>query len=827
MPGKSGITDRGPDVPRRPPAGLRRARVTVSRSARRWFAAIGLAALSPGVAWLMGGTEAAFGPARARGADGQPATSNDAIAGASFETHVQPFLAKYCFDCHGPKVQREGVAFHGFADAKSAIAARDLWERTADMLRFDAMPPAEHKLRPSEDERNAVVRWIEARVLPIDCTQTDDPGRETIRRLNRVEYDNTVRDLVGVQVRPGRDFPSDDVGEGFDNIGDVLSLSPLLFEKYLDAAEKIAAAAIGAKPPQPFVERYHAEDLDITQGGQREGSFVVLTTKGEAYTTSTFATDGEYVLRAGAAADQAGPEKAKMSFVVDGKTLSTVEVTGDPEEWAKYETAKFSATKGKHRISAEFINDYYNPKAEKYKDRDRNLHVRYLEIERDDSKKEKAVPESHQRIVFVEPREGVSVKDAAGQIVRRFATRAFRRPATDEEVGRYVELTERAMATGETFEGGVRLAVQAVLVSPHFLFRVEADAKPDDPRAVRALTDYELASRLSYFLWSTMPDDELFSLAAGGELRLPKVLEAQVRRMLTDPKAAALAENFGGQWLNLKRLDDLSPDPGVVRGFGTQLREDMRRETTLFFEEVVREDRPIGEFLTADYTFLNARLAQHYGVEGVRGEEFRKVSLEGQNRAGVLTHASVLALTSNPKRTSPVKRGKWILENMLGGAPPDPPPGIPDLEETQKAHDGATLRQQLEIHRANPNCASCHVTMDAIGFGFENFDVLGRWRTMDGQNPVDASGELPSGEKFAGPIELVAILGKRQADFSRCVTEKMLVYALGRGLRPYDQCTVDEIVARLERDGGQFSSLVLGIVHSDPFLKRRGDGGQP
>lgn len=756
---------------------------------------------------------------------GQPGDERD------FAANVRPYLEKYCFDCHGPVVQEDGVSFHQFGDAASARAAHKLWKKAADRLRFDSMPPDGHDPRPSANERDALLRWLEEKVFAVDCAQIDDPGRETIRRLNRAEYDNTIRDLIGLPIRAARDFPSDDVGEGFDNIGDVLSLSPLLLEKYLDAAEKVAETAIDGKAFEPFVKRFRADDLDVStsDAGRRQEALIGLWSNGEAFTTIEVPTSGEYIFRVEAEADQAGREKAKMAFVVDGRTIETITVTNGREQGKVYE-AKFKAQKGRRRIAAAFINDYYNPDAPDRRDRDRNLYVRWIEIARAGVPAWESRPEPHRRIVFVRPGEGVSLTEAAAQVVRRFASRAFRRPATDDEVARYVRLIEAAVARGDTFEEGVQLAVQAILVSPHFLFRVERDPRPDDPGAVRELTDYEIASRLSYFLWSSMPDEELFALAEKGELRNPAVLDAQLRRMLRDEKARALAENFGGQWLNLSRHDEFSPDPEIAGRFGTQLREDMRRETLLFFEAVMREDRPISDFLLADYTFVNERLAKHYGIEGVQGEEFRRVSLKGlsgQERSGVLTHASVLSLTSNPRRTSPVLRGKWILENMLGSAPPPPPAGVPDLEVTQKAHEGATLRQQLEIHRASPTCASCHVTMDAIGFGFENFDILGRWRTEAGGHPVDASGELPSGEKFSGPLELVEILGKRQADFSRCLTEKMLVYALGRGLRPYDRCTVDEIVARLARDGGRFSGLVSGIVHSDPFLKRRGDGGQP
>jgi hypothetical protein len=356
---------------------------------------------------------------------------------------------------------------------------------------------------------------------------------------------------------------------------------------------------------------------------------------------------------------------------------------------------------------------------------------------------------------------------------------------------------------------------------------VERDLRPDDPAAVHELADYELASRLSYFLWSSMPDDELLAAAASGKLHEEATLQQQVRRMLADPKAEALVHNFVMQWLNLRLLDGVTPDPKVFGDFSDDLKRDMRRETELFCQAIIREDRSVLDFLDGDFTFVNDRLARHYGIADVSGSEFRRVSLGGTSRAGVLTQASILTLTSNPGRTSPVKRGKWILENVLGTPPPDPPPDVPDLEATQKASPNASLRQQLEIHRQNAVCASCHKTMDALGFGFENFDAIGRWRDKDGQLAIDTSGILPGGAKFSGALELAQVLKRRKREFGRCLAEKMLVFALGRPLAPYDKCAIDGIVDKLEQGQYRFSALVVEIAKSDPFRKRRGEGDKP
>ncbi|MGH7128099.1 MAG: DUF1592 domain-containing protein, partial [Planctomycetaceae bacterium] len=482
-------------------------------------------------------------------------------------------------------------------------------------------------------------------------------------------------------------------------------------------------------------------------------------------------------------------------------------------------------TEGKQRFAAWFINDYYDENAENRRERDRNLEVYALEVEGPLGTHPTNLPETHRRIVIARPGPEKTVEQAAREIFTAFLPRAFRRPVEPHEVEPIVELVVFVSEQGETFEQAVSIGVQAALVSPRFLFRVERDPAADDPDGVRRLSDYELASRLSYFLWSSMPDEELFEHARRGDLHKPDVLTAQVRRMLADPKAHALTENFAAQWLNLRNLAACTPDPEHFEDFDDELRQDMRRETELLFETIVTEDRNILDFLDADFTFVNERLAEHYGLEDVEGDDFRRVSLAGTRRRGVLTHASILTLTSNPNRTSPVKRGKWILENLLDQAPPDPPPNVPQLEETAKENPDATLRQQLEMHRANPTCASCHKVMDPLGLAFEHFDPVGRWREKQDGKPIDASGRLPGGEEFNGAVELVAVLKTRQDDFSRCLAEKMLTYALGRGLERFDTCAVDEIVGSMRDNDHRFSALVLAIVRSDPFLKRRGSEG--
>ncbi len=732
-----------------------------------------------------------------------------------FAKHVGPFLQKYCFDCHAGGAEEGGLTLDEFAKPEAFAKNRKTAELVFKMLNAGVMPP-EEGAQPKMEERQAAVDWIDAKLNYVDCDLPPDPGRVTIRRLNRAEYNNTIRDLVGIDFEPAADFPSDEVGNGFDNIGDVLSLPPLLLEKYLEAAETIAKKSIVAHPDRYGIQRFAGKDLEGTgsAGGPGDDGFITMASTGSVIAKVRIPAKSEYVVRTEARADQAGDEPARMELRLDGKKIEVFDIKGRRKPDA-YE-AKFQIDAGEHKLEAAFINDFYNPKAKNPKERDRNLHVRKIEVVPTNVSLDQ-LPESHRRIVFVTPDKNTSDKTAAERILDRFITQAFRRPATDEEVEKFRDLAMFAISRGETFEEGIQIAVTAVLVSPHFLFRVEDHSLSEKP-AVKPVRDYELASRLSYFLWSSMPDEELFQLAEKKKLRQPAILEKQVRRMLQDPKSKALVDNFASQWLNLRNLEEVSPDPKMFPSFNDDLRRDMRKETEEFFAAIMRDDLSVMDFLDANFTFVNERLAEHYGIAGVRGEEFQKVSLSGMPRAGVLTQASILTLTSNPTRTSPVKRGKWILENLLNEPPPPPPPNVPELEETAKEKPGLSLRKQLELHRQSPSCAACHKTMDPLGLGFENFDAVGKWRDRDGKLPVDASGELPGGKKFQGPIELIKLLKQRKIDFRRCLVEKMLTYALGRGLEYYDRCAVDTITQNMDKDGNRFSRMVLEIVQSQPFL---------
>lgn len=734
------------------------------------------------------------------------AAEKPAAAPATYEQGLLPFLRKYCVDCHGDGAHKGDFAFDRYRSLDALKRDRQVWTKVLKLLKFEVMPPAS-AVKPSAEERAQAVKWLDHQLFYVDCSQPHDPGRVTVRRLNKTEYNNTLRDLLGVDLQPGNDFPADDTGHGFDNIGDVLTVPPLLLEKYLAAAEDIAERAVRSHSPVFSRTRY----TQRPRGNVRDQVEKVLIVKGfAALQTFAFPRSGTYMIRVQARVEAPNEEAAKMEVRLGTTTLRTFEVKTDAS-LAVFEIA-VKAEQGTQEVAATLL-PRDKPVAE-----NRALQVSFIEVEGPlefTDQERRAEP-----LVRVLPNANVSPSQAARANLMRFLPRAFRREVADEECERYVALAQRAFAAGQSFDQAMRLTLQAILISPHFLFRVEGGRRRE--AGIEMLDDFALAARLSYFLWSSMPDDELFRLARQNRLHLPDVLKAQTLRLLNDPRADALVTSFASQWLGLRRLTtkDVKPDSAQFPDFDDQTRLDLWKETELFFRSIVRENSSIYELLNGRYTFLNERLSRHYGIEGVVGPEFRRVDFTKERRAGVLTQGSVLTLTSHPARTSPVKRGEWVLTNLLGDAPPEPPPSVPTLEQTRAAHARLTLRKQMEQHRANPACASCHRVMDAIGFGLENFDPVGRWRERDGAEPIDAKGELASGQAFEGPIELIALLHERKRDFARCLTEKMLVYGLGRGVEWFDKCAVDDILNRLDKDD-RFATLILGIVDSAAFQMRR------
>lgn len=656
-----------------------------------------------------------------------------------------------------------------------------------------------------------------------DACATIDPGRVTLHRLNRAELDNTFRDLLGVDLKPAREFPQDDVGYGFDNIAAVLSTSPLLLEKLERAAEVLVDEALRVPRAEPDVFHFEAESLAADTGAAWRGSGWNLFTNGGLGASVELTVGGEYLFTARAFGQQAGPDVVRMSLEVDEQVIETVEVAATAEAPAEYSVA-VDLEAGTHVFGVSFVNDYYMPDHPDPSQRDRNLVVDWLRVEGPMDLPAPPADLPRDRILTCDP--AVAGREACGrEIIAGFGRRAWRRPLTEDEIDRLLGFLELAEAEGDDFETGIKLAMRAMLLSPHFLYRVELDPDPTSAEP-HDLTDHELATRLSYFLWSTMPDAELRAAADAGRLRDPAEIDAQVRRMLADPKARALVDNFAGQWLYIRAMDDVMPDYQAFPAFDDELRASMKTETRLFFETFLLEDRSALDMLDAGFTFIDERLARHYGLDPAAGEpvpgtDFRRVALPGDSgRAGLLTQGSVLTVTSFPRRTSPVKRGKWVLEQLLCSAPPPPPPEVEGRIE--EVDPDAPLRERLAQHRADPVCAACHARMDPIGLGLEQFDGIGAWRDLENGHPVDASGEFPDGRTFDGAVELSALL-KQEPALARCMAEKLFTYALGRGPQPSDHCVLEDIEREFAAGGHRFSALIGAIARSPAFRQRRGE----
>ncbi len=746
-----------------------------------------------------------------------------------FAADLVPLVQTYCVDCHGDDLETEGLNFEQHAGGLEAARDPARWQRALQMIRFKAMPPPDEQ-QPTDADRARLIAALEAVLRHAGSSATPDPGRVTMRRLNRIEYRNTIRDLLAVDFDTATRFPADDVGEGFDNNGDVLSLPPLLMEKYLDAAEEIAEKAI-IDPQNPVRQRRAGSDMEVEGGVRRtSGGIYSMLSHGTVSTRFDVDVTGSYTLCVEAGADQAGPDTARLRLSVNNEPWHTWDVEATRDEPGVYAVSG-ALSAGEVTISVAFTNDYYRPDDPDPQNRDRNVFLHAMELVGPQPASTSAVSSadtarSDGRILVTRPGDGVSIEDAARQTLTPLLRRAFRRPVTGDEVRPFVRLVETAIQRGDSFQRGLQAALAAMLVSPEFLFRIEQNLPTTESPSPQPVSNYELATRLAYFIWSSMPDEALFEAAAQGGLNDDSAIRGQVARMLADPKSAALVDNFAGQWLNLRKLATVTPDPSRFEAFDESLREAMWQETRRVVTSIVREDRSLLDLLDADFTFVNERLASHYGIDGIDGVEFQRVDVDHDRRAGILTHASILTLTSNPTRTSPVKRGKWILENILGTPPPEPPPAVPALEDAQAAHPDASLRQQLEAHRQNAACAACHEQMDPLGLAFENYDAVGRWRDADMGKPVDSSGTLPDGASFEGPIELIALLRSRHEPFVRTAAEKMLTYALGRGLEFFDRPVVDRIVDAIQQQDYRFSALVVEVACSMPFRMHRGEGDE-
>jgi hypothetical protein len=789
-------------------------------------------------------------------------------AAARFEDQIQPILMDYCYRCHAQGTKKGGVAFDELGPAESFVKNRNLWWAVLKNVRAGIMPPAE-KPHPDSKEIRILAEWIKRDVFGSDPVEPD-PGRVTIRRLNRVEYRNTIRDLMGIDFKAEEEFPPDDTGYGFDNIGDVLTVSPLLLEKYFQAAETIVKTAVPTALKILPERTYRGAEF---RGAERGPNGDRLDFSTPAKVSRSFSADhpGSYRLAIEIAVqDNSKPDPGPCTvvFKVDDHELLR-ETYHRKTSKTYYHAFDQNFTSGDHRLSFELQPQKPPsgavappPVVDPVQEVRAMLAGAAFQIVMNRARERGAVPDFRIVSVRIEgpmdprhwtrspnygrffPKDEPPATDPdrrqyARDVLSQFVRKAFRRPADARTIDRLIAIAEKVYTlSGKRFEEGIAQAMVAVLASPRFVFRIESVEPGRSAKSSALIDEFSLASRLSYFLWSTMPDDELFGLAEARKLRAE--LPRQVKRMLDDKRGRALTENFVGQWLEVRDLDGIFFNERAIlrregirlRGADTErnvltrdVRRAMRGETELAFEYVVRENRSVLEWIDSDYTFLNEKLAKYYGIPGVEGSEMRRVTLPKDSpRGGVLTHGTVLAVTSNPSRTSPVKRGQFILDNILGTPAPPPPPDIPALEDARKnAKDREpTTRELMALHRSKAMCSSCHSRMDPLGLALDNFNPLGTWREAENGQKIDASGQLITGEPFKDIRDLKRTLKQRHGvDFYRCLTEKLLTYALGRGLEYYDVETVDRIVERLDQDGGRFSALLMGVIESAPFQKRR------
>ena len=740
-------------------------------------------------------------------------------------------VGTYCISCHNDRLKTAGLTLQNL-DLTSVPEHAEIWEKVARKLRTGEMPPPAVRSRPDPGAATALATYLEGD-LDRAAASHPNPGRAPIHRLNRAEYSNAIRDLLAVDVRPGEWLPVDDSGYGFDNIAAVLSTSPALLDRYMSAARRISRLAVGDLTLKPVEEIYDAK-RDPVKGSRNEQLSDDLPFDSRAGITVShyFPLDAEYVFKIRFAGiqpeDLADGDPYQVRIAVKAG-LQTVGVTSPRENLKAEREAPGGGPDGRGAASqVPWPVDLRlgGARLKRFDVRIANPDVNKLTISGPYAATGPGDTASRRAIFVCRPERAEQERGCARTILTRLAGRAFRRPVTDADMQPLIALYEQrrtptAGAPSSTFESGIQAAIEAMLVSPEFLFRIERDAVSAKEAVPHRVSDVELASRLSFFLWSTIPDAELLDAAEHGRLREPAVLEHQVRRMLDDARADALVTNFVGQWLQLRNVDTVRPDP-LIFPFDEALRQSFLTETTLFVSSIFREDRSLLDLFSADYTFLNQRLAEHYGVPRIYGSQFRRVTVTDENRRGLLGQGSVLAVTSYPNRTSVVQRGKWVLEALLGTPPPPPPPDVPELKA---ALHGKTLsmREQMELHRGSPICAACHARMDPIGFALENYDAVGRWRAADASGPIDANGTLPDGTAFRGPAGLTALLlTKYRDDVMRTATEKLLTYALGRGVEYYDYPTIRSIVRQADMDHDRVSSWILAIVKSAPFQMRKG-----
>jgi mono/diheme cytochrome c family protein len=760
---------------------------------------------------------------------------------AAPQTAYRETIDRYCVTCHNQRLKTGGLTLDT-VDLAQVPAQAEVWEKVVRKLQAGLMPPPGAR-RPDAETYHGLTSWLETQ---LDRAAEAKPyaGRPVLHRLNRSEYANAIRDLLALDIDAAALLPPDDSAFGFDNISEALGVSPALQEHYLSAALKIGALAVGDPNVTPGSETWRIRQ-DLSQNEHIEG--LPLGTTGGTLVHYTFPLDGEYSFQAKLYRTNLNIMRGletehQVEFSVDGRRIHVATIGGKDDLASLFQKptdtgdavearlrVRVPVTAGPHAVAVAFVQapqaaeplrlqPYLRSSVDNF-DWTGHPHLQELTVSGPFHATSPGDTPSRRRIFVCRPRSTGEETACARRIISTLVRGAYRQPASQADVARVMEFYEQGRRTGN-FEAGVELAVQRILASPKFVFRVERDPADAAPGSVSRVSGLELASRLSFFLWSSIPDEELLRVAAQGKLTDRAVFDRQVRRMLDDPKSEALASNFAGQWLQLRNVRNVQPNTDEFPDFDDNLRQSFRRETELLFASIVHEDRNVFDLLTADYTFINERLARHYGIPDIYGSRFRRVPVADEARRGLLGQGSILALTSHAERTSPVVRGKWILENILGMPVPPPPPDVPPLKANQEGEKPRTMREQMAEHRANAVCASCHKIMDPVGFALENFDAVGAWRSQDAGQRIDASGELADGTKVDGIAGLRKALVSRPDVFAGTLTEKLLTYALGRGLDYRDMPAVRAIVRDGARHDYRFSSILFGVVHSVPFQMR-------
>jgi mono/diheme cytochrome c family protein len=773
------------------------------------------------------------------------APQQPAASASPANAQYQALMTRYCVNCHNDRLKTGSLSLEKI-DLGNLPSHSEVWEKVIRKVDSGMMPP-QGQARPDQATTDGFVTWLKTS-LDRDAAAHPNPGRSLLRRLNRVEYSNAIRDLLALDLNVASLLPADDSSYGFDNIADILGSSPVLLESYVNAATEISAIAVGTADAATASSATYTAPSDTTQIDHVEG--LPLGTRGGLLIHHTFPLDGEYLFkirlwRNNSSSIRGLFQPHDVEITIDGERvfLNTI---GTPEDYVALITnpgdaearidprlqVRVPVKAGPHNVGVSFVFKSDAPNETLL----RPLLASHDPISIDGVPRIDSLliggpfkptgpgdTPTRRRIFACRPSASVTEAACSRRIITTLARRAYRRPVTAADVQPLVEFYNRGRQSGD-FDAGIGLAIRRMLIDPAFLFRAEIDPAGLAPGSVARLSSIDLASRLSFFLWSSIPDDRLLAAGIDGTLNDPAVLERQVRRMLLDPKATALGANFAGQWLFLRNLQQSRPDTQEFPDFDDSLRQGFRQETEMLFQNIQREDRSVMELLTADYTFVNERLARHYGIPGVYGSQFRRVAVTDEARKGLLGHGSILTVTSMPNRTSPVRRGKWILENLLGSPPPPPPPNVPPLKDQGASDKPKTMREQMEEHRANPVCANCHRLMDPLGFAMENFNGVGAWRTKDGPTPIDASSQLADGTKVSGVVTLRQALTRRPERFVGTMTEKLMTYALGRGLVASDMPAVRQIVSSAAPNNYRFSSIVLGIVNSVPFKMRMKPG---